>query len=167
MTEDQKKIGRPSKYTQEKANEICTLLSEGLTLQTICELPDMPSRKTVHEWTTEFPDFRDAYTHARQLQADALAERVVSEAFNSHDAQIGRLRMDALRWYASKLAPKKYGEKVEVEQTGNANFKISFSVPDRTTSGGLQELQAPAPQLLEIQPEPVIVPEPDPPGLPE
>lgn len=155
MSEDAKKIGRPSKYTDEIANQICTLLSEGFTLQNICELPDMPSRKTVHEWTTEFADFRDAYTHARQLQADALAERVVSEAFNSHDAPIGRLRMDALRWYASKLAPKKYGEKVEVEQTGNANFKISFSVPERNTRDSLQELQVPAPQLIDIVPEPV------------
>ena len=112
----------------------------------------------------ENPEFSAAYTRARAKQADTLAERVLDEAFSSHDAQIGRLRMDALKWFASKLAPKRYGDKVEVETNSQQNFKISFSVPDRTTSGGLQELQAPAPQLLEIEPEPVIVPEPDPPG---
>lgn len=167
MTEDTKKIGRPENYTPETAKQICQLIESGMTLTAICQLPDMPHISTIYDWQDSHPEFTENYSRAKGRQADTMASMVLDEAFGSHDAQIGRLRMDALKWFASKMAPKKYGEKVEVEQTGTQNFKLSFSVPDRTTSGGLQELQAPAPQLLEIQPEPIIVPEGDAPGFPE
>lgn len=152
------KLGRPTSYTKDKADEICKMLADGITLQTICTLPEMPDRQTVHNWMKSHPDFFDAYTYARQLQADTFAEMVLSEAFNSHDAQIGRLRIDALKWTASKLAPKKYGDKIEVESNSQQNFKISFSVPDRNTQDSLQDLQAlpeAAPQIIDIQPEAV------------
>lgn len=133
------------------------MLEAGLTLTQICTLPEMPHISTVYDWQDAFPDFAENYARARARQADTLANRVLDEAMNSHDAPIGRLRMDALKWYASKLAPKKYGDKVEVEQTGNTNFKISFAVPDRNTRDSLTELPAPVvtPQLIDIEAEPV------------
>jgi hypothetical protein len=75
-------------------------------------------------WTNQNKVFFEQYAHARQKQADAWADMVVEEAFNSHDAAIGRLRVDALKWVASKLAPKRYGDKVEVEQTGTTKIKV-------------------------------------------
>jgi hypothetical protein len=77
---------------------------------------------------------------------------VMTEAFNSHDAQIGRLRIDALKWTASKLAPKKYGDKIEVESNSQQNFKISFSVPDRDTRDSLRELAAPVARIQDAEP---------------
>ena len=149
--------GRPSTYTKEKANEICEMISKGITLTAICNLPDFPDHLTVYRWFDEDPDFFTRYTHARKVQADTFADMVIDEAMNSHDAPIGRLRMDALKWYASKLAPKKYGDKVELEQTGGANFKISFSVPDRDQPNALQDVQPvsvslPAP-IIDITPD--------------
>jgi hypothetical protein len=89
---------------------------------------------------------------------------VMTEAFNANDAQIGRLRIDALKWTASKLAPKKYGDKVEIEQTGNQNFKISFNVPDRENAPlyapvPLEALPAATPQIIDISPMPADIPE--------
>jgi hypothetical protein len=51
---------------------------------------------------------------------------IVNEAFTSTDAQLGRLRMDALKWAASKIAPKKYGEKVEVEHAGEVDIVVKI-----------------------------------------
>jgi hypothetical protein len=62
-------------------------------------------------------DFRGQYARPRETQAHNLAEQAVEAAFTAPDPQQGRLRFDALRWYASKLLPKVYGERVEVEQT--------------------------------------------------
>ena len=149
----QKQIGRPTDYTEEKANDICKMLANGMTLLAICQLPDMPEMTTVHRWMDNFPEFQSNYAHARKLQADAMAEMVITEAFNSHDAPIGRLRMDALRWFASKMAPKKYGDKVEIESNTNQNFKISFNVPDRDTRDSLKELNAPPVSIAPL-PEP-------------
>ena len=90
MTE-KKKLGRPTTYTRETGETICKMLADGITLQDICKLPDMPDRHTIHDWMEKDLDFAAAYAHARKLQADTFAEMVLSEAFNSHDAQkIGR-----------------------------------------------------------------------------
>jgi hypothetical protein len=142
----------PVEYTPETAKEICKMLEAGLTLTQICQIPEMPHISTVYDWQDAFPDFAENYARARARQADTLANRVLDEAMNSHDAPIGRLRMDALKWYASKLAPKKYGDKVEIEQTGNQNFKISFSVPDRDTRDSLKELAAPVARIQGAEP---------------
>ena len=128
------------------------MVESGMTLTSICNLPDMPHISTIYEWQDSFPEFSERYSHARARQADTLASRVIDEAMNSHDAPIGRLRMDALKWYASKLAPKKYGDKVEVEQTGNTNFKISFAVPERDTRDSLKELSAPIARIQDAEP---------------
>jgi hypothetical protein len=148
----EKKTGRPSTYTHETSKEICRMIENGMTLVAICQLPDMPDISTVYDWQDSHPEFSESYARARQRQADTFASMVMTEAFNSHDAQIGRLRIDALKWTASKLAPKKYGDKVEIEQTGQQNFKISFSVPDRDTRDSLKELSAPVARLANAEP---------------
>ena len=142
----------PVEYTPKTAKQICKMLESGLTLTQICQLPDMPHISTVYDWQDAFPDFAENYARARARQADTLASKVLDEAMNSHDAQIGRLRIDALKWTASKLAPKKYGDKVEVEQTGNTNFKISFAVPERDTRDSLKELSAPIAGITDAEP---------------
>lgn len=118
-----KKHGRPTKFTQELADMICERIANGETLRAICR--DLGfSHSTVIEWTMNNKSFSDQYAQARLKQADAYADMILDEAFNSHDAQIGRLRVDALKWVASKLAPKRYGDKVEVEQTGTQKVRV-------------------------------------------
>lgn len=128
------------------------MLEAGLTLTQITELPDIPHISTVYDWLDSHPEFSESYARARSRQADTLASRVLDEAMNSHDAQIGRLRIDALKWTASKLAPKKYGDKIEVESNSQQNFKISFSVPDRDTKDSLRELAAPVARIQDAEP---------------
>jgi hypothetical protein len=38
--------------------------------------------------------------------------------FNGEHVQRSRLRVDARKWFAAKVAPKKYGEKVQQELSG-------------------------------------------------
>ena len=90
----------------------------------------MPDRVTIYRWLESNENFRNQYTRARAEQADYYAEQIVDEAFSSHDAQIGRLRVDALKWAASKMAPKKYGEKVEIETS--QPLTLAFQLPARS-----------------------------------
>lgn len=122
-TKPKKKQGRPTKFTQELADTICFRIANGETLRAICRDIDLPP-STVIEWTMNNKTFSEQYAQSRQKQADAYADMILDEAFNSHDAQIGRLRVDALKWVASKLAPKRYGDKVEVEQTGTQKIRV-------------------------------------------
>jgi hypothetical protein len=139
MSQDQnndsteKKLGRPTVFSKEVCDEICDRLAHGETLRSILADDHLPVRSAVYRWLDENEDFKDQYAQARVKQADYYAEMIVDEAFSSNDAAIGRLRMDALKWASSKLAPKKYGDKVEVEQTGNNSVSLSFSLPSRST----------------------------------
>lgn len=134
-----KKMGRPSTFTQQIGDIICERIAHGETLRTIIRDENMPEQRQVYKWLEIHEDFRQQYAHARARQADYYAEQIVDEAFSSHDAQIGRLRMEALKWVASKLAPKKYGDKVEVETKGDTNLQISFAIPDRKMPIQLEE----------------------------
>jgi hypothetical protein len=145
----QKKMGRPTIFTQNIADEICKRMANGETLRKIVLDEHMPPSGTVYRWLETNPNFREQYTQARAMQADYYAEMIIDESFGSHDAAIGRLRMDALKWAASKIAPKKYGDKVEVEQTGNTALTVSFALPSRSGKPEAIELESgklPAPQ---------------------
>jgi hypothetical protein len=150
----------PTPYSNQKANEILQMIESGMSLVSICALEDMPRISTVYDWIDKMPELADKYARARQRQADTLASMVMTEAFNANDAQIGRLRIDALKWTASKLAPKKYGDKIEVETQSQQNFKISFTVPERDNAAlmkpatiALNAITAPVPQIIDVSTE--------------
>ena len=96
----QKKIGRPTIFTQDIADEICKRMANGETLRKIVLDDHMPVSSAIYRWLDTNQIFKEQYTQARIKQADYYAEMIVDEAFNSHDAAIGRLRMDALKWAA-------------------------------------------------------------------
>jgi len=128
------KTGRPTLYSPEMANEIAFRLSAPESMRSICADDNMPDRSTVARWMATQPDFAAMITHARELQAWAFADEILAIAddkagdvtmspdgkpiVNWESVQRAKLRCDARRWYASKLAPKKFGERVTQEVTG-------------------------------------------------
>jgi hypothetical protein len=131
-------------YTNEKADSICQLLSEGNSLTSICKRDKFPSASTVFKWLIEQESFSEKYTRAREAQADYLAaeildiagqdrvtERVTvksngdTETVTVDQVDRSRLMVDARKWYASKLAPKKYGDKIDLNHGGQPNNPIS------------------------------------------
>ena len=141
VTEPKKKQGRPTIYTQALADEICERLAHGETLRKMVLDEHMPASSAVYRWLDSNQSFKEQYAQARVKQADYYAEMIVDEAFGSHDASIGRLRMDALKWAASKIAPKKYGDKIELESNNNQNLTLSFNVPARSNDIEIIELE--------------------------
>ncbi len=117
--------GRPSEYNQYVADEICNRIANGESLRKILSDPKcdwMPSTPTVFRWIEGNEDFRKQYEFARQIQAEAFADDIVSiadgsDAENAEErvstTQRDRLRVDARKWAASELLPKKYGDKIE------------------------------------------------------
>jgi hypothetical protein len=128
-------VARPSKYSQQLADAICELLVDGKSLRTICSTAKMPSRSTVIRWLAENEAFRNHYARARELQADTLAEEIldiadkavlgerlkkdgkgkVLERQTGDMVERSKLMIDARKWYAGKLQPKKYGERVALD----------------------------------------------------
>ena len=136
----------PAKPTREQLFDIiCEQLVEGKSLHTICEDESLPSITTVMRWLGEEESghLREQYARAREAQAEKMAEDILAIAdeectmvraskhgmdggadgmqevvFDATAVARNRLRVDARKWLASKLAPKKYGDKVLNEHTG-------------------------------------------------
>jgi hypothetical protein len=106
-------MGRPSDYTSELAADICARLANGEPLTSICVGEDMPGLSTVYRWLAADAVFRDMYARAREDQADTLADEIVKIADTEDDPAKARVRVDARKWVAAKLKPKKYGDKVD------------------------------------------------------
>ena len=109
--------GRPSTYSQEVVGAICERIALGESLRAICRDDAMPAMSTVFKWLTEQPTFSEQYARAREEQAESMADEIVSIADNAEDAAKARLQIDARKWVASKLKPKKYGDKTTAELT--------------------------------------------------
>lgn len=87
------------------------------------------SQPTLWKWLGEDGEFSKRYARAKEDCADYLAAEIIEIADDGrNDTQVtedgnvitdhdviarSRLRVDARKWYASKLAPKKYGERLE------------------------------------------------------
>jgi hypothetical protein len=122
-----KKVGRPTKYSPELAAEILTRIAEGESLRKITMEAGMPNHSSVYLWLLQHPEFSDKYVRAREEQAETLADEIVAIADEppaevTDDKGVSRTdsgwvtwqknRVDARKWVAAKLKPKKYGERV-------------------------------------------------------
>ena len=141
VTKPKNKQGRPTIYTQAIADEICERLAHGETLRKMVLDEHMPASSAIYRWLDNNESFKEQYAQARVRQADYYAEMIIDESFGAHDASIGRLRMDALKWASSKIAPKKYGDKIELESNNNQNLTLSFNVPSRGNDIEIIELE--------------------------
>lgn len=119
MSDTRRKLGRPTDYTKDMADKICEKISGGLSLRAICAEAGMPARGTVYRWLIENADFQDQYTRAREKQADYFAEEIIeiADSAEAESAAVSKakLQIDARKWAASKIAPKKYGDKQEID----------------------------------------------------
>ena len=107
--------GRPSLYSPKLVEEICDRIADGESLRTICNDDTMPNRATVLRWLDVHPDFAAKYARAREAQGYAMDEKIlaVADACTTETAAADRVKILAYQWRAAKLAPKKYGDKIE------------------------------------------------------
>jgi hypothetical protein len=117
--------GRPSSYSQEVAAEICTRLAKGESLLSICEDDHLPEESTVRHWAVENREgFFADYTRARDIGLDARADRIERRFMSEPDTARARLIFDHDRWYLSKMAPKRYGDKLTHAGDEEAPIKV-------------------------------------------
>jgi len=145
-------MGRPSEYSQEVADLICERIADGESLRSICDADEMPAKSTVFKWLAANETFSDQYARAREAQADAVFDDILTiaddarndwmERFDKDQQSLGwvengealrrsALRIDARKWMASKLKPKKYGEKVTQELTGEGGGPVQIQRVER------------------------------------
>ncbi len=133
-----KTVGRPTTFSKEIAETICARMAEGESLRSICRDHYMPHRSSVYQWLRKNAAFADLYTQARERLVEHWADEILNiaddvttdyitkvgrngheyEAVDQEHIQRSRLRVDTRKWLMSKLAPWKYGDRVEHEHLG-------------------------------------------------
>lgn len=127
--------GRPTLYTPELGQSICEAVANGEALQDICKQPGMPARRTVYYWLRTHDEFAAAYELAREMRADLLADEVVKIS-DTEDPTRARVQIDARRWAASKLNPRRYGERQARDLEG-PTISITFDLTGPSTRSSL------------------------------
>lgn len=133
--------GRPTKYTPELAEKICQrVATHDVGIQRLCDMyDDMPDKSTIRLWKLVHPEFSTQYIKAKQEQVTNFAEDIIDIADNgskdyeltddgfkldNEHIQRSRLRVDTRKWYASKLAPKIFGDAKRVEELEGENERV-------------------------------------------
>jgi hypothetical protein len=138
------------KPLQSLKDEICDRIAEGESLRAICRDDAMPAASTVFKWLAQDAQFAEHYARSREAQADTMADEILAIADDTARDTIvtdkgdtpdnewiarSRLRVDARKWLASKMAPKKYGEKIGIEHSGTVELASALEAARKRVQG--------------------------------
>ena len=131
---EKKPEGRPTIYSLELSDSICSRLAQGESMRSVSRDNSMPCMATMFRWLRLKPEFLEHYERAKEESADALVDEMIDIAddgvndwmekldknqqpvgwqLNGEHVQRSRLRLDTRKWIASRLKAKKYGDKIE------------------------------------------------------
>ena len=127
-------------YSEAVAQIICDRIASGESVRSISRSSGMPHEVTIYRWVADDREgFRARYTRAREAQAERMADEILEIAddgsndwmefegktlVNHEYINRSRLRVDSRKWLMARLAPKKWGEKLDVEQNGTLVVKV-------------------------------------------
>ncbi len=118
----------PDKRRAKIMDTILKRLMDGESLRSICEDASLPNRQTILEWMNGDGVLAATVTRARLLQADALdddtADTIQEVRDGTLDANQARVIIWANQWRQARMAPKRYGDKIDLKHSGNLTIGI-------------------------------------------
>jgi hypothetical protein len=155
--------GRPTDYSLEVADKICERIALGDSIRKICVDEGMPAMSTVFRWLNVHKEFQEQYARAKEEQAETYADEIVTIADTAGNPVLvedvpllkdgepvmyadasavahARLKVDARKWVASKLKPKKYGERIQ--HAGDEESPIAHTVTHNFEQSAVDLLKA-------------------------
>lgn len=142
--------GRPAfKWTEEIENEIFGLLITGKSINSILgkdRANGLPGPDTFYKRLANDKDFSEKYARVAEIRERVIFEEILNIADTQEIGTIEtvkewgvevktadmiehrRLQIDARKWMLGKMAPKKYGEKLEL--AGDQSAPLTIVVKD-------------------------------------
>lgn len=129
----QSKRGRPTRYSAAIGQEICdAIASSSKGTKRLCEdNSHWPCQDTLFTWLKKYPEFSEQYAQAKICQIELLVDEILEISDDASQDQYvnelgvlvpnspainrARLKVDTRKWLASKLVPKVYGNKIDIE----------------------------------------------------
>lgn len=130
-------------FDQDKADAICVLLAAGASLRKASASQGV-AHSSVLEWEDNIPAFADQYTRARARGYRVMADEIIEISDDSSGDVIdtdngpkadsefaarSRLRVDSRKWMLSKMLPKLYGDRVDLNHGGNMTINWPIAPP--------------------------------------
>ena len=119
-TQKGRRRGSPRLYSPHIVTSICNLLVKGYSTNKICKMKGMPSRVTLGKWLVKYPEFAVEYLKAKQIQTYFNVDDCREIADDCDDTSASavakaKLQVDVLKWEATKMLPKIYGDKASLQ----------------------------------------------------
>lgn len=124
-------------FSQELFDDICTHISEGRSLRSICAQSNMPSTAAFMKWLNKDPALVEQYARAMESRGEHMFEDMLTIADNTEKDIIvledgreivdhnvvsrDKLRIDTRKWILSRMNPKKYGDSSKVDVTSGGD----------------------------------------------
>lgn len=130
----------------ERFEELLESIAIGTPISKACQAVGFPRCTLYRELDKEGEEgdrIRDKYARARELQADAHADRIMELSEDvlegKYDYNSARVAIDALKWAASKLRPKVYGDRIEVDSKRDVTVTVVLgqALPNALTPNAL------------------------------
>jgi hypothetical protein len=120
---------KSSEPDYEIIDEMLIRMASGQPLTRICKLEHLPTYHMFMSWILNDPDLMASYKQAREVQADYLFDEIIEISDTEYDNYKARNKMDARRFVAARLSPKKYSERstIDVNQTISKTVKLDLS----------------------------------------
>lgn len=142
-TKKTKRRGHPKARWKTKANaeRILEDMRGGKSLRQICREKSLPLTK-VNEWLNS-EEYREQYADAQAARADYFFDEILNIAddcaANKDAVAKARLMIDTRKFAMARMSPKKYGDKVNVDVSGEVkethNGKIDIAPDDSAIRG--------------------------------
>lgn len=118
-------------FADDVIEELLSRTEKGEPLTRICEDKRMPARRTIYLWLEQNKDFAAQFHAARARGVHALAEECLQiadrAAKDPTEVADKRLRIDTRLRLAGKWLPSIYGEKVDVNHSGEVTQRHDLS----------------------------------------
>lgn len=130
------------KFSNQLFDDICEVITtSSIGLAKICKEYGV-SYGSFYSWMRQNDELVNRYTRAREMQADYLAEQILEIADDSSQDELNtdfgvienkefvnrsKLRVEARKWIAAKLKPKKYGDKIDHTTDGEKIASVDIT----------------------------------------
>jgi hypothetical protein len=121
---------KPQAETIDHKAAILDWLLTGESLRAYCRQAGAPSIFTVLRWISDDKDFEQQYARAREMAQEVAADALDDIGDDAVKAETAvevaglRLKADIVKWKMARMAPKKYGDKVQAELSGTVNMTL-------------------------------------------
>jgi len=133
------------------AEKIIQSLYEGLSLRKTLEEQRIDAH-AFFDLVDSNPNLTQQYSRAQASRAELLADDIVTIADTDLDPQRARNRITARQWYASKMQPQKYGERIELNVNQTVDIGSALAEARRRALPSSDPLSTNQTQLIDVTP---------------